>query len=109
MELLDSKAKIIELKEQLKMKGEALTELNKDLMIKQKLLADMHITIIRHSSDLEWQRVCQKQSDKILIMQQEVEEKEEELVKTRSTVSDLYHQLLQQSDCNTTVMQEYQE
>ena len=67
----------------------------------------MHITITRDSSDFkEWQRVCQEQSDKISIMQQEVEEKGEELVKTKSTVSDLRHQLLQQSDHNMTVMQE---
>ena len=110
MELSDSEAKMNELKEQLRTKDEALTKLNKDLMIKQKSLADMHITITRHSSDLEeWQRVCQEQSDKISIMQQEVEEKGEELVKTKGIVSDLHNQLLQQSDCNTTVMQEHRE
>ena len=110
MELLDSEAKMNELKEQLRTKDEASTKLNKDLMIKQKSLADMHITITRHSSDLEeWQRVYQEQSDKISIMQQEVEEKGEELVKTKSTVSDLHNQLLQQSDRNTTVMQEHRE
>ena len=93
MELSDSEAKMNELKEQLRTKDEALTKLNKDLMIKQKSLADMHITITRHSSDLEeWQRVCQKQSNKISIMQQEVEEKGEELMKTKSTVFNLHNQ-----------------
>ena len=108
MESSDSKTQMNELKEQLRTKDEAMTKLNKDLMIKQKSLADMHITIIRHSSYLEErQRVCQEQSDKISIMQQEVGEKGEELVKMKSTVSNLHHQLLQQFDRNTTVMQEH--
>ena len=53
--------------------------------------------------------MCEEQSDKICNMQQEITEKGEELVRTKSTVSDLHHQLLQQSDRNTTVMQEHRE
>ena len=110
MELSEKEAEMKKLKEHLRTKEEALTKLNKDLMVKQKSLADLHTTITRHTSDLgEWQRVCQEQSDKILSMQQEVEEKGEELVRTKSTISDLHHQLLQQSDRNTTVMQEHHE
>ena len=110
LELSDKDAKMKELKEQLRTKDETLTKLNKDLTVKQKSLVDIHSTITKHSSDLEkWQRVCEEQSDKICNMQQEITEKGEELVRTKSTVSDLHHQLLQQSDRNTTVMQEHRE
>ena len=110
LELSDKELEMKELKEQLKTKEDLLTKLNKDLMTKQKSLADLHVTVTRHSSDMEdWQRVCQEQSDKLLSMQLEVDEGREELVKTKSTISDLHHQLLQQSDRNTTVMQEHRE
>ena len=66
----DKDAKMKELKEQLRTKDETLTNLNKDLTMKQKSLADIHGTITKHTSDLvEWQRVCGEQSDKISSMQ----------------------------------------
>ena len=61
-----------ELKEQLRTKDETLTNLNKDLTMKQKSLVDIHMhgTITKYTSDLvEWQRVCGEQSDKISSMQ----------------------------------------
>ena len=57
----------------------------------------------------EWQKESKEQSDKILALQQEVTEKGEELAAAKSEMSNLHHQLVQQSDLLSTTMMSYTE
>ena len=89
-------------------KDEMLAKLKEELITKQDSLADMNFTIRRHTSELEeWQKESQEQLDKILSLQQEVAEKGEELTLTKSEMSNLHHQLVQQSDQFSTTMTDY--
>ena len=72
------------------------------MIVKQNSL---DVTVSRHSDELEeWQKEGREQLDKISALQQEVEEKGEELVTTKSEISNLYHQLVQQSDLLSAAM-----
>ena len=96
--------------EMIRDKDEMLAKLKEDLITKQDSLADMDFTIRRHTSELEeWQKESQEHLDKILSLQQEVEEKGEELTLTKSEMSNLHHQLMQQSDLFSTTMKDYAE
>ena len=96
--------------EMIRDKDEMLAKLKEDLITKQDSLADMDFTIRRHTSELEeWQKESQEHLDKILSLQQEVEEKGEELALTKSEMSNLHHQLMQQSDLFSTTMKDYAE
>ena len=80
-------------------KDEALTKLKQELTIKQNSLDDLGITIQRHSSELEyWQKESQENMHKIFTLEQAIIEKGAELVTTRSEMSNLHCQLVQQSD-----------
>ena len=64
----------------------------------------------KHPNELEeWQKESKEQSDKILALQQEVVEKGEELAASKSEMSNLYHQLVQQSDLLSATMTSYAE
>ena len=53
--------------------------------------------VLRANELEEWQNESKEQSDKILALQQEVAEKGEELAAAKSEMSNLHHQLVQQS------------
>ena len=96
--------------EKLRVKDESLAKLKEELIIKQDSLADMNITIRKRTNDLEeWQKESEEQVYKIVALQHEVEEKGEELVTTKSEMSNLHHRLLQQSDLLSTAMTSYAE
>ena len=96
--------------EMIRDKDETLAKLKEELIIKQDSLANMDFTIRRHTSELaEWQKESQEHLDKILSLQQEVEEKGEELALTKSEMSNLHHQFMQQSDLFSTTMKDYAE
>ena len=64
--------------EKIREKDEALAELKEQLTAKQSIL---DAAVSRHSVELrEWQKQNAEQSDKIVTLQQEVTEKEEELM-----------------------------
>lgn len=66
------------------------------LIAKQNIL---DAAVGRHSVELtEWQKQSEEQWDKIVTLQQEVAEKEEELVSTRNEMKDVNDELTQQSD-----------
>ena len=89
-------------------KDEMLAKLKGELITKQDSLADMNFTLRRHTSELEeWQKESQEHLDKILSLQQEVAEKGEELTLTKSEMSNLHHQLVQQSNHLSTTMMDY--
>ena len=90
-------------------KDEALTKLKQDeLAVKQNSLDDVSITIQRHSSELEyWQKESQENMHKIFTLEQAIIEKGEEFVTTRSELSNLHSQLIQQSDQLSGIMTSY--
>ena len=90
-------------------KDEALTKLKQDeLATKQNSLDDLSITIQRHSSELEyWQKESQENMHKIFTLEQAIIEKGEEFVTTRSELSNLHSQLIQQSDQLSGIMTSY--
>ena len=89
-------------------KDEALTKLKQDLAIKQNSLDDLSIAIQRHSSELEyWQKESQEDMHKIFTLEQAIIEKGEEFVTTRSELSNLHCQLIQQSDQLSGIMTSY--
>ena len=96
-----------EMMEKLRVKDETLAKLKKELIIKQDSLAD--ITVRKRTNLKEWQKESQVQLDTIVALQQEVEEKGEELVTTKSEMSNLHHQMVQQSDVLSTAMTSYAE
>ena len=111
----DNEKEIIYLKEQLRVKEEALTDLNEKetmekLRVKDEELAKLQDELIleknsfdavvsKHSIELEGlKKVSQEQSEKLITLQNEVEEKEQQLVMSRKEVSSLRCELTQQSD-----------
>ena len=82
--------------EELRVKDKALAELEDELILKQKSFDD---AVSGHLIELEeLQKVTQQQSQKNLILQGEVAEKEEELVVARKEISELHCELAKQSD-----------
>ena len=96
-------------KEILRVKDETLDKLKEEVIVKQDSLADVNITIRKHINLEEWLKESQEQLDKIVALQQEVEEKGEELVTTKSEMSNLHHQMVQQSDVLSAAMTSYAE
>ena len=74
----------------------------KDDELKEKLILKQNsfdAAVIRHSYELEQcQKMTLEQSDKVLTLQKEVEEKEKELAVTRKEISGLHHDITQQAD-----------
>ena len=96
MELADNENKLMK---NMIVKDEALTKLKQELAIKQNSLDDLSITIQRNSSELEyWQKESQENMHKIFNLEQAIIENGAELVTTRSEMSNLHCQLVQQSD-----------
>ena len=105
MELADNENKLMK---NMIVKDEALTKLKQELAIKQNSLDDLGITIQRHSSELEyWQKESQENMHKIFTLEQANIEKGAELVTTRSEMSNLHCQLVQQSDHLSGMMTSY--
>ena len=98
-----------EMAEKLRVKDETLDKLKEEVIVKQDSLADVNITIRKHINLEEWPKESQEQLDKIVALQQEVEEKGEELVTTKSEMSNLHHQMVQQSDVLSAAMTSYAE
>ena len=98
-----------EMAEKLRVKDEMLDKLKEEVIVKQDSLADVNITIRKHINLEEWQKESQEQLDKIVALQQEVKEKGEELVTTKSEMSNLHHQMVQQSDLLSAAMTSYAE
>ena len=89
-------------------KDEALTKLKQELAIKQSSLDDLTITMQRHSSELEyWQKESQEDMHKFFTLEQAIIEKGVEFVTTRSELSNLHCQLIQQSDQLSGMMKSY--
>ena len=114
MEQLSMKQEIAdngkEMMEKLRVKDETLAKLKEELVVKQDSLADMNIIVRKCTNNLEeWQKESQEQLDKIVALQQEVEEKGEELVTTKSEMSNLHHQMVPQSDVLSATMTSYAE
>ena len=113
MEQLSMKQEIAdngkEMMEKLRVKDETLAKLKEELVVKQDSLADMNIIVRKCTNLEEWQKESQEQLDKIVVLQQEVEEKGEELVTTKSEMSNLRHQMVQQSDVLSATMTSYAE
>ena len=114
MEQLSMKQEIAdngkEMMEELRVKDETLAKLKEELVVKQDSLADMNIIVRKCTNNLEeWQKESQEQLDKIVALQQEVEDKGEELVTTKSEMSNLHHQMVQQSDVLSATMTSYAE
>ena len=100
------KQELVDNEKAMRIKDEALAELRKELIIKQNCLDDI---VSRHSTELEgWQKECQEQSDKMLILQKAITENKEELVVTKKQISDLNDQLAEQADLLNTEMAEKQ-
>ena len=69
---------------------------------------DLSVTIKRRSSELEyWQKESQDSMNKIFTLELAVIEKGVELVTTRSEMSNLHCQLIQQSDHLNGMMTSY--
>ena len=97
-----------EMIEKIRAKEEKLTKLKEELIIKQDSVADMEINIRRHTHELEeWQKESQEQSDKILSLQQEVADKREQLVITKSEITKLQHQLVEKSNLLSAIVVQY--
>ena len=105
-EIADNKK---EMMEKLRVKDETLAKLKEELVVKQDSLADMNIIVRKRTNLEEWQKESQEQLEKIVALQQEVEEKGEELVTTKSEMSNLHHQMVQQSDVLSATMTSYAE
>ena len=85
-----------EMMEMLRAKDEVLAELKEEMILKQ---TSFNAVVSRHSYELEeMQKITQEQSDKVLTLQKEVEEKEKELVVIRKEMFDLHHEVTQQAD-----------
>ena len=82
--LANNEEEIINLKDQIRVKGDMVRMKDKAV---PKLQQDLK----------EYRKVTQKQLSKISTLQKEVAEKDEEIVVTRNEMSDLHHQLAQQS------------
>ena len=105
LELADNENKLMK---NMIVKDEALTKLKQELAIKQNSLDDLSITIQRNSSELEyWQKESQENMHKIFTLEQAIVEKGAELVTTRSEMSNLHCQLVQQSDLLSGMMTTY--
>ena len=104
-QIADNKKEMIE---KIRAKEEKLTKLEEELIIKQDSVADMEINIRRHTHELEeWQKESQEQSDKILSLQQEVADKREQLVITKSEITKLQHQLVEKSNLLSAIVVQY--
>ena len=105
LELADNENKLMK---NMIVKDEALTKLKQELAIKQNSLDDLSITIQRHSSELEyWQKESQENMHKIFNLEQAIIENGAELATTRSEMSNLHCQLVQQSDHLNGMMTSY--
>ena len=105
LELADNENKLMK---NMIVKDEALTKLKQELAIKQNSLDDLGVTIQRHSSELEyWQKESQENMHKIFTLEQAITEKGAELVTSRSEMSNLHCQLVQQSDHLSDMMTSY--
>ena len=95
-----------EMMEEMRVKDEALAELLIELVMKQNCL---DVTVSRHSIEMgKWQKEGQEQSNKILTLQNETVEREEELVVIKKKISELNDQLTKQSDLLSAEMAEKQ-
>ena len=118
MERLSVKQKLtdnqLEMTSTIRMKDDVLTKLKEELISKQNCL---NAAVSRLSAESEkWQIQGQEQSDNIIALQQEVEERDKEIAAARKKISELQHDLTQQADllrcetaCKQTVMHELQE
>ena len=109
MEQLSMKQELADNEKEMTEKYEMLDKLKEEVIVKQDSLADVNITIRKHINLEEWPKESQEQLDKIVALQQEVEEKGEELVTTKSEMSNLHHQMVQQSDVLSAAMTSYAE
>ena len=99
MDISSVKQTLAKYEKEMRVKDEALASLKEELIMKQNSLNSINIIVSKISNKLEeQQKENQKQAMKILDLQQQVAVKEEELVATRSEISNLHHQLVQQSD-----------
>ena len=104
-QIADNKKEMIE---KIRAKEEKLTKLEEELIIKQDSVADMEINIRRHTHELEeWQKESKEQSDKILSLQQEVADKREQLVITKSEITKLQRQLVEKSNLLSAIVVQY--
>ena len=115
MEQLSVKQKLtdnkLEMTSTIRMKDDVLTKLKEELISKQNCL---DATVSRLSAESKrWQIQGQEQSDNIIALQQEVEERDKEIAAARKKISDLQHDLTQRADllrcetaCKQTVMHE---
>ena len=104
-QIADNKKEMIE---KIRAKEEKLTKLEEELIIKQDSVADMEINIRRHTHELEeWQKESKEQSDKILSLQQEVADKREQLVITKSEITKLQRQLVEKSNLLSAIVVKY--
>ena len=88
--------------EKLRAKDEVLAEIKEVLVMKQKSFDE---AVSKHLIELEeLQEVTRGQSEKILTLEKEVVDKDEELVITRKEMFDLKEQLAEQSDLLSTEM-----
>ena len=115
MEQLSVKQKLtdnqLEMISAITMKDDVLTKLKEELISKQNCL-DAAVSRLSAESK-RWQIQGQKQSDNIIALQQEVEERDKEIAAARKKISDLQHDLTQWADllrcetaCKQTVMHE---
>ena len=105
LQIADNKKEMIE---KIRAKEEKLTKLEEELIIKQDSVADMEINIRRHTHELEeWQKESKEQSDKILSLQQEVADKREQLVITKSEITKLQCQLVEKSNLLSAIVVKY--
>ena len=95
----------------IRMKDDVLTKLKEELISKQNCL-DAAVSRLSAESE-KWQIQGQEQSDNIIALQQEVEERDKEIAAARKKISDLQHDLTQRADllrcetaCKQTVMHE---
>ena len=115
MEQLSVKQKLtdnqLEMTSTIRMKDDILTKLKEELISKQNCL---NAAVTRLSAESEkWKIQGQEQSDNIIALQQEVEERDKEIAVARKKISDLQHDLTQRVDllrcetaCKQTVMHE---
>ena len=115
MEQLSVKQKLtdnkLEMTSTIRMKDDVMTKLKEELISKQNCL-DAAVSRLSAESK-RWQIQGQEQSDNIIALQQEVEERDKEIAAARKKISDLQHDLTQRADllryetaCKQTVMHE---
>ena len=97
---------------EIKIKDDVLSMLKEELISTQNFL---DAAVSRQLAELEkWQIQGQEQSDNIIALQQKVEERDKEIAAAKKKISDLQHDLTQQSDllrcetaCKQTMMHEF--